>query len=53
MIRILKSTSYNGIEYREGTECKAPDQETADRWIKNGIAEEVNSKKQDKLKPDN
>lgn len=41
MIKMRKSTHYNGKDYREGDECKSPDPKTEARWIKNKIAEPV------------
>lgn len=43
MIRMLKTTYYNGKDYKQGEEIKSPDAKTKERWIENGIAEQTNS----------
>lgn len=43
MIRILQETYYNGKSYKDNDECKL-DETTEQRWIKNGIAEEIQSR---------
>lgn len=49
MIKILKSTYYNGNQYQRGKEYSI-DKKTEQRWIKNGIAESAEFK-QDETPP--